>query len=58
MLLANDVQNFSSPASSIQLSSPIQIGGLMPRHSVKLRKMFQTSGMRMTTVKRAKPGMR
>ena len=37
MLLPNDVQNFASPISSIQFSRPMNSGGLIPRHSVKLR---------------------
>ena len=37
MLLPKDVQNFWSCISAAQFSSPIQIGGRMPRHSVNVR---------------------
>ena len=36
-LLLNEVQNFSSLSSRVQFSSPIHLGGRIPRYLVKLR---------------------
>jgi hypothetical protein len=57
-LLPKEVQNFSSFSSLAQFSSPIHLGGRIPRYLVKLRYTFHTSGIKTTPVSKTKPGSR